>query len=52
MLYLRARLSRRRSWVIVVGAGHFHPAVLVPRVGPVSEGGRVMLRVGIGGEMG
>ena len=39
MLYLRARLSRRRSWLIVVGAGHFHPAVLVPRVGPVSEGG-------------
>ena len=48
MLYLRARLSRRRSWVIVVGAGHFHPAVLVPRVGPVSGGGRVMLGMGTG----
>ena len=52
MLYLRARLSRRRSWLIVVGAGHFHPAVLVPRVGPVSGGGRVMLGMGTGGEMG
>ena len=51
MLYLRAWLSRRRSWLIVVGAGHFHPAVLVPRVGPVSGGGRVMLRMGTGGEI-